>query len=75
MESEVKWFFIAIVCIAFSVSLMYASNTYNATKAGLEECPKKGAGKGGERIFVLVCTDKVGDTVNSKILTKLRAKL
>lgn len=31
--------------------------------------------KGGERIFVLVCTDKVGDTVNSKILTKLRAKL
>ena len=31
--------------------------------------------KGGERIFILVCTDKVGDTVNSKILTKLRAKL
>lgn len=31
--------------------------------------------KGGERIFVLVNTDKVGETVNSKILTKLRAKL
>lgn len=31
--------------------------------------------KGGERIFVLVNTDKVGETVNSKILNKLRAKL
>ena len=40
-----KWFFMATVCIAFSVSLMLASNTYNATKAGLEECPKKGAVK------------------------------
>lgn len=31
--------------------------------------------KGGERIFVLVNTDRVGETVNGKILTKLREKL
>ena len=57
MESEVKWFFIAIGCIAFSVSLMFASNAYNATKAGLEECPKHGAGKGGDTIWVKSCRE------------------
>lgn len=31
--------------------------------------------KGGERIFVLVNTDKVGESVDSKILSKLRDKL
>ena len=54
---ELKWFFIAIVCIAFSGSLMVASNTYNATKAGLEECPKKGADKGGDAIWVKSCRE------------------
>lgn len=57
MESEVKWFFIAIGCIAFSVSLMIASNTYNKTKAGLEECPKFGAGGGGNAIWVKSCKE------------------
>lgn len=57
MESEVKWFFIAIGCIGFSVSLMIASNTYNATKAGLEECPKFGAGGGGDVIWVKSCKE------------------
>ena len=54
---ELKWVFIAIVCIAFSESLMVASNTYNATKAGLEEWPKKGAGKGGDAIWVKSCRE------------------
>ena len=31
--------------------------------------------KGGERIFVLVNTNKVGESVNSKVLSKLRDKL
>ncbi len=55
-----KWFFIAIVCIAFSVSLMFASNTYNATKAGLEECPQKGAGKGHAKVIKMVKSEKTG---------------
>jgi hypothetical protein len=54
---EVKWFFIAVACVAFSVSLMLASNAYNATKAGLEECPKYGAGKGGDAIWVKSCKE------------------
>ena len=53
----VKWFFTAVAFVAFSVSLMIASNTYNATKAGLEECPKTGAGKGGAVIWVKSCKE------------------
>ena len=53
----VKWFFTAVAFVAFSVSLMIASNTYNATKAGLEECPKTGAGKGGDTIWVKSCKE------------------
>ena len=63
---ELKWFFIAIVCIAFSVSLMFASNTYNATKAGLEECPKKGAGKGSDAIWVKSCREYTDLIVGAK---------
>ena len=54
---EVKWFFTAVACVAFSVSLMIASNTYNATKAGLEECPKAGARHGGGAIWVKSCRE------------------
>ena len=54
---EVKWFFTAVAFVAFSVSLMIASNTYNATKAGLEECPQYGAGKGGAVIWVKSCKE------------------
>ena len=52
-----KWFFIAIVGVAFSVSLMFAFNTYNATKSGLEECPKRGAGHGGDALWVKSCKE------------------
>lgn len=54
---EIKWFFTAVACVAFSVSLMIASNAYNATKAGLEECPKYGAGKSGDAIWVKSCKE------------------
>lgn len=66
MESEVKWFFIAIGCIAFSVSLMIASNAYNATKAGLEECPKFGAGSSGDSIWVKSCREYTELIVNGE---------
>lgn len=54
---EVKWFFNAVAFVAFSVSLMFALNTYNATKAGLEECPKYGAGEVGAVIWVKSCKE------------------
>lgn len=54
---EVKWFFIAIVGVACSVSLMNAFNSYNATRAGLEECPKYGAGHGGDALWVKYCKE------------------
>ena len=49
--------FTAVAFVAFSVSLMFALNTYNATKAGLEECPKYGAGKGSDAIWVKSCKE------------------
>ena len=61
---ESKWFFIAIVGVAFSVSLMYAFNAYNATKAGLEECPKFGAGSSGDSIWVKSCREYTELIVN-----------
>lgn len=54
---EVKWFFMFIGTVVVSVCLMFASNAYNATKAGLEECPKYGAGGGGDAIWVKSCKE------------------
>jgi hypothetical protein len=54
---EAKWFFIAIIGVAFSVSVMVAFNSYNATKAGLEECPKYGAGSSGDAIWIKSCKE------------------
>lgn len=54
---EVKWFFIFVMCGIVSVCLMFSSNTYNATRAGLEECPKLGAGKGSDTIWVKSCKE------------------
>lgn len=54
---EVKWFFMFVICGVVSLCLMLASDTYNATKAGLEECPKYGAGKGGDSIWVKSCKE------------------
>lgn len=49
--------FMFIGTAAVSVCLMISSNTYNATKAGLEECPKYGAGGGGDAIWVKSCKE------------------
>ena len=54
---ESKWFFIAIVGVAFSVSVMVSFNSYNATKAGLEECPNNGAGNNGNALWVKSCKE------------------
>ena len=54
---EVKWFFMFIGTVVISVCLMVSSNVYNATKAGLEECPKYGAGVGGDTIWVKSCKE------------------
>ncbi len=54
---ELKYFFvfmsIVIVCIFGNISI----TAYNATKAGLEQCPKRGAGQGGDAIWVKSCTE------------------
>lgn len=68
---EEKWFFIAIVGVAFSVSVMVAFNSYNATKAGLEECPKYGAGGGGDAIWVKSCKEYT-ELANSSKKGKLK---
>lgn len=52
-----KWFFMAIVGVACSVSVMITFNSYNATRAGLEECPKYGAGHGGDALWVKSCKE------------------
>ena len=54
---EVKWFFIAVVGVAISLSVMIIFNSYNATRAGLEECPKYGAGHGGDALWVKSCKE------------------
>lgn len=54
---EVKWFFIFVMCGIVSVCIMISSNNYNATRAGLEECPKYGAGGGGDAIWVKSCKE------------------
>ena len=46
---EVKWFFIAIACVAFSASISVSFNSYNATKAGLEECQGRGDNRAARR--------------------------
>ena len=52
-----KWFFMSIVVVAISASLMIASNVYNATKAGLEEYPNNGAGNNGNTLWVKSCKE------------------
>ena len=63
---EVKWFFIAIACVAFSASISVSFNSYNATKAGLEECPGRGAGKSGDSIWVKSCREYTELIVNGE---------
>lgn len=63
---ESKWFFIAIVGVVFSVSVMSASNAYNATKAGLEQCPARGAGSSSDAIWVKSCREYTELIVNGE---------
>lgn len=54
---EAKWFFIFWIVVVLSVCSKLTVENYNATKAGLEECPKYGAGQGGDSIWVKSCTE------------------
>lgn len=61
-----RWFFICVMVVGVSVSAMISINSYNATKAGLEECPKFGAGKNGESIWVKSCKEYTETILNNK---------
>jgi hypothetical protein len=52
-----KWILISAILITFSVTTVIGFNSYNATKAGLEECPVYGVGDGGYAIWVKSCKE------------------
>lgn len=54
---ELKWIFIFLSVAALSVSVNYAITSNAAISAGLEECPRFGAGTGAESIWVRSCTE------------------
>lgn len=55
---EIKWFFTLIGIVVISVCLTTIINTRNATKAGLEECPKLGK-SGGDAIWIKSCKEYI----------------
>lgn len=64
--TEFKYFMSLIGLIAVCVFTYYGTTDYNATKAGLEQCPKYGAGTGGDSIWVKSCTEYTALIENKK---------
>lgn len=67
---EVKYFFSFLAIVVICVCCNFSITAYNATKAGLEECPTNGAGRGGDAIWVKSCTEYTKLINESKKETK-----
>ena len=68
--TEFKYFMSIIGLIVVCVFIYYGTTNYSATKAGLEECPKFGAGQTGDSIWVKSCTEYTKLINESKEQTK-----
>ena len=68
--NEAKYFIVFCCTAIISVCLYFGFTNYNAVKAGLEQCPKNGAGNMGDSIWVKSCTEYSKTINESKGITK-----
>ena len=64
--TEFKFFIGFCTILVLCFFSYFAIENCNATKAGLEQCPKYGAGTGGDAIWVKSCTEYTALIENKK---------